>query len=58
MQVAPLDLSGVDLSQPSGQTLQPDKRWTGTLIFKLALPLALAIVSSSTGILKTNLNIP
>ncbi len=47
MQVAPHDLSGVDLSQPSGQTLRPDKRWTATLIFKLALPLALAIVCGS-----------
>ncbi len=42
--VAPLDLSGVDLSKPSGQSLRPDKRWTVTLIFKLAAPLALALV--------------
>ena len=41
--VAPLDLSGVDLSRPSGQKLRADKTWTLLLVLKLALPVMLSI---------------
>ena len=44
LQVAPLDLGGVDLSQPSGQHLSHDHKWTLVLIAKLAVPAVFAIV--------------
>ncbi len=43
-QVAPLDLSGIDLSKLSGQRLKQDHKWTFMLIVKLSLPLLLSIV--------------
>ena len=48
LQVAPLDLSGVDLSQPSGQKLRFEHKWTAHLILKLAAPVVLSMVSSAT----------
>jgi hypothetical protein len=44
MQVAPLDLSGVDLSKPSDQKLRVEHRWTIVLVLKLAVPVLLSIV--------------
>ena len=43
-QVAPLDLSGVDLSKPSGQKLRVEHRWTIFLILKLAVPVLISMV--------------
>ena len=43
-QVAPLDLSGVDLSAASGDRLKRDRRWTFILMIKLSIPLFVAIV--------------
>ncbi len=43
-QVAPLDLSGIDLGRPSGQSLRVDYAWTVHLIWKLSLPILVAIV--------------
>jgi hypothetical protein len=44
IQVAPLDLSGVDLSKPSDQKLRVEHRWTIVLVLKLAVPVLLSIV--------------
>ncbi len=43
-QVAPLDLSGVDLSKPSDQKLRVEHRWTIYLILKLAVPVLISMV--------------
>ena len=43
-QVAPLDLSGIDLGRPSGQSLRVDYAWTVHLIWKLSLPILVTIV--------------
>ena len=43
-QVEQLDLSRVDLGQPSGRQLQRDYKWTVMLLLKLSLPILLSIV--------------
>jgi hypothetical protein len=42
--VGPLDLSGVDLSLPSGEKLTQDHSWTVQLVCKLSAPLLIAMV--------------
>ena len=49
--VAPLDLSGVDLSKPSGERLRRDHKWTLFLILKLSVPVILGGVSCRCALL-------